>query len=279
MRTRKTLGNRSTLQTTLEQHQDVVIRDVRKLLAPELRPGETMPDLGLLLRLFLRVLTRRFRRLEKSEQILIERRVRERRLRRLHAEAVKALYRQVSKLRSYLRGLFGQVAAIPLIQRGRTPQRPLALLRFSWDLREKLSQPDREIPPKTVPDDEKPDPARWVAELDDEAEELGRLHDDYVLAQKKTERAVMRKDARIGSFNDGLVTIGWIVVWLFRLSGHEKLARVIEPSRQDRGRMLAVTKGVRKAARTRKAKKAAQKQAPEARDSGSRTSESRSEKA
>ncbi len=210
-----------------------------EVLRPVLREGETMPDLELLQRLFVRVLERHWRRLEAADQA----HCRTRDLRRLGlaklAAATSALYRRVVDLRALLRGIFGTGPARRLLGlAGKTSHDPVVLERQAGYAAGRLRDGAKALPPAAyMPSAD--DRQAWARPVEDAAGVLEQARGSASRAGKALEAAVAERRRALARFNQAFVPIaGWLEA-LYRAAGCAERAAAVRPSRRRQGALLA----------------------------------------
>ncbi|APR85228.1 Hypothetical protein A7982_10577 [Minicystis rosea] len=133
--------NVASILAAADTHVVPAVAEIDKLLTPHLAPGETLPDVALLVALTKRLVARAGDDLVRADDAH-EAELSDDAAPRLARDAAReALYATLTDLRDWLRGLFGEGALRGLGFYGDTPEDPVVLERFAGQVIDALQKP------------------------------------------------------------------------------------------------------------------------------------------
>ncbi len=212
-------------------------RELRKLLAPELAEGETMPDLVALQELMASALERRIRRLVTSVDVLAELERQDALLRARRDVAVSLLHHQVGNVRNLVASrLERKIARIFLPLKGETSRDPLVLLRQADRTVERLRDVTEHPQTAGFCHAER---ERHAAPLAEKAENLRRRDAQARRSAKGLDGARLDRRRALEEFNQVFIKIAGWFEHTYRAIDRDDLADAVRPSRQYPGRTVA----------------------------------------
>lgn len=216
------------------QHLPAATDALTAVLSPYLHPGETLPDVGLLVQL----VSRRLARLR--EQMVIADEAHEEELsddlapREARDDTAADLWAMLSETRELLKGVFGASALPSLGFKGGIPEEPEDLAIFSRRvvaaLRAGTLPPPRAAAVAV-------DPVALVAPLADDLERLDHALDDVDREAREAEATLRDKQAALDRYDAGFAQCAAFLVGLFSLAGDDELAQRLRPSARRPGRL------------------------------------------
>ncbi len=229
----------------------------RELLKPELREGETMPDVELLQLLMQRALARRCRRMSEAGEALLDER-------QDAAEQQKAAAAEAGRTRTYVRdlrttlqGRFGRERTSDFLGlRGATRRDPVDLQRQADRAVRRLRDEQKALPAAGLGAKEL-DRESYAAPLADHAAALRQARVRVTAAGKRVDYALVIKDRALEDYNDVFFKVTTWFEALYRLIGFEAAAREVRPSGHRKGRTFLDVQRRRKKPRKKAAGKTA----------------------
>lgn len=185
-----------------------VQRALTERLTPLLEEGETLPDLGLLQNLLVRLV-------RNEEQAMISAdKSNERELggdlvmRRRRDELVDRLYDRLVEIRTTLSALFGPEEALELVQlTGRTSRNPELLILQAERVIDRLQAPDVR-PVEIRVEGFQGDPAQWIAQVQPLLGDLNRTLEEVETERRSAVSTVREKQEALSGFD---ATVGGVV--------------------------------------------------------------------
>lgn len=218
----------------VSQHLPAARDALTAVLSPYLHPGETLPDVGLLVNLVARRLA------VLREQMVIADDAHEEELsddakpQEDRDDTAADLWAMLSETRELLKGVFGASALPALGFKGSIPEDPEDLVPFSRRVVTALRAGD--LPPARVPS-VVVDPNALVAPLADDLERLELALDDVDREEREAEVTLRDKQAALDRYDMGFSQCASFLVGLFSLAGDDELAQRLRPSARRPGRL------------------------------------------
>ncbi len=196
-----------------------------EVLAPELRPGEAMPDAELEHELYLRLLDRRLDGAIAAEQAYRRAAIRDKSLRRRRDRATAELNRQLGGLRQIVDLARGKGSSARLLDiKGRTERRQQGIYDQTSDL---LARIDELTPGKPVLAGVSNDPRVWRGMIEPAYRQLGDLRQLFVQQEKIGAGLLIAKDKAFALFDETARGLVHIAEGECRLVGRNDLAKRI----------------------------------------------------
>ncbi len=205
-----------------------------EVLAPELRPGEEMPDAELEHELYLRLLDRRLRDAIEIEQAYRRAAIRHKTLSRDRDQATADLTRQLGGLRQIVDLALGKGASAGLLDvKGRTERRQQGIYHQAADV---LGRLDELTPQEPRIAGVSGDPVVWKGMIESEYRRLEDLRGLVLRQQKILDAYLIDKEEAFALFDDAARALVRIAEGQCQLVGREDLAKRIRQFSRERRR-------------------------------------------
>jgi hypothetical protein len=204
-----------------ETHAAEIVKGLTALLQPELGRGEKLPDLDLLLQLFMRTLATSAQQLVAADEAYQHELLDDAAPRQARDDAAEAVRGRLVDLRDTLRGLYGEAVVQAAGFTGQTPVDPVLLSRFAGQVSEalkKLTLPKPRLPGLKL------NAAELSAELDSLRSTLDQAVGDVARETREAQAAASERQARQDRFDERYAGIANLLIGLLRLSGKPDLA-------------------------------------------------------
>lgn len=218
-------------------HAAAVQAGLAQVLTPHLRPGETLPDLGLTLALIGRWIEARDHALTTADTAHQTELADDDGFRDARDRSAAELYAWTTDLREALDGVFGSEAMATWGVSGKTPRDPSQLAAFAIDLAARLSASDLPTPRFTA----NVDRLSIAADLRARVTPLTDALADVAREFREAERTLIDRDAAMTSFDRVFGRTTAALSALYRLGGQDEPAARIRPSGRRPGRLAGPT--------------------------------------
>lgn len=218
----------------VSEHLPAAREALTTVLSPYLYPGETLPDVGLLVQLVARRLARLREHMVMADDAHEEELSDDEAPREVRDDTSADLWALLQETRELLKGVFGASALPSLGFKGSIPEDPEDLAPFSRKVVAALRSGN--LPPPRVPS-VVVNPAALVAPLADDLETLERALDDVDREEREAEVTLRDKQAALDRYDMGFSQCASFLVGLFTLAGDDELAQRLRPSARRPGRL------------------------------------------
>jgi hypothetical protein len=211
---------------------------LERLLTPVLAPGEVLPNLLLLVQLFVRTLGELGRRMKEADGLNVAAQARNIAPRRRRDEAATTLREVLLRVRGACESLFHAGAVAELFGlRGELAADPAQLHRQGEEVytalrSSNLTLPDTRLRGLVV------DPAALADELQPSLEALGAALEEVAHYQRLSEVALAKKNRAITEYDAAFAAVANLFSALLGAGEMQELARRVRPSNRRRGRTI-----------------------------------------
>lgn len=215
---------------TAAENIDVVVTPLTAKLTPLLAEGETL-DVATMQRVLGRLVQIEKDRLVTFDKSDIGERADELAPKLRRDRAVKTLRRELIQARRGMAFFFGDEGEGLIAVGGATAYRPAALLRQAESVIERLTDPDRVLPP-VIASGATFDAETLLAGLRAAYDELADTLASLAISKRQTDITVTRKQSALSRFDKEVGAVAKVLEGLFALADEDALATRVRPTRR-----------------------------------------------